>query len=70
MGIVSPFRPGDRVRVASMNPGERWYMARIVTPHANGQASIQREDNGTRGLVANRDCTLSPDAPHGATCKA
>lgn len=70
MAIISPFRAGDRVQVKGMDPGERWFMASVITPHLNGQVTIEREDDKRRGMVANRDCILSPSAPYGATLRS
>jgi len=70
MGIVSPYREGDRVLVKGMDPGERWFMAAVIKPHFNGQVTIEREDDKRRGMVANRDCCLSPSTPYGATLRS
>ena len=70
MAIISPFHAGDRVRVPSFDPGECWYMATVITPHLNGQVTIEREADKRRGMVANKDCTLSPSTPYGTTLRS
>jgi len=67
--MVSSLKPGDRVRVPSFDPGERWFMASVISVGRNHQALIEREDDKRRGLWAVRECILNPDAPYGATCK-